>query len=87
MKGIILIIGENRYNISHMVDKAKELGFSLEIIGNLEKRMKIISEKLYYLSNKNYDVIFTVAGSGLGYIKETYDITQKVIDYLASSEQ
>ncbi len=35
----------------------------------------------------NYDVVFTVAGSGLGYIKETYDITQKVIDYLATNEQ
>ncbi len=35
----------------------------------------------------NYDIIFTVAGSGLGYIKETYDITQKVIDYLANNQE
>lgn len=35
----------------------------------------------------NYDVIFTVAGSGLGYIKETYDITDKVIEYLANIEE
>ena len=35
----------------------------------------------------NYDVVFTVAGSGLGYIKETYDITQKVIDYLDDNQE
>ena len=80
MKGIILIIGENRYNISHMVDKAKELGFSLEIIGNLEKRMKIISEKLYYLSNKNYDVIFTIGGTGIESGDITPEATENVID-------
>lgn len=35
----------------------------------------------------NYDVVFTVSGSGLGYIKETYDITQKVIDYLDANAE
>ncbi|MBD3258824.1 hypothetical protein GF377_10350 [candidate division GN15 bacterium] len=34
---------------------------------------------------ENYDVIFTLQ-SGLGYIKETYDVTQKVLDKLESIE-
>lgn len=34
---------------------------------------------------ENFDVIFTMQ-SGLGYIKETYDVTQKVLDKLATIE-
>ena len=33
----------------------------------------------------NYDVIFTLQ-SGLGYIKESYDVTDKVLEYLAKEE-
>ena len=33
----------------------------------------------------NFDVIFTLQ-SGLGYIKETYDVTDKVLEYLAKQE-
>jgi outer membrane protein len=35
---------------------------------------------------ENYDVIFTLQ-SGLGYIKETYDVTQKVLDALEKLEK
>ena len=35
----------------------------------------------------NYDVIFTVTSSGLGYIKEIYDITEKVLAQLDNIEQ
>ena len=34
---------------------------------------------------ENYDIIFTMQ-SGLGYIKDTYDVTQKVLDKLESIE-
>ena len=33
----------------------------------------------------NYDVVFTLQ-SGLGYIKETYDLTDKVLEYLEENE-
>lgn len=34
---------------------------------------------------ENYDVIFTL--QGIGYIKETYDVTDKVLEYLDELEQ
>ena len=33
-----------------------------------------------------YDIIFTLQ-SGLGYIKESYDVTDKVLEYLEKEEQ
>lgn len=64
--------------------------------GSAEKKQDMLTRPILETVTKaieavaiegNYDVIFTVNGSGLGYIKEVYDITQKVIDYLENNEQ
>ncbi len=80
MKGIILVIGDKKYDFSWIIDKAKEMGMTIETVENLEKRMKVISEKLYDLSNKDYDVIFTIGGTGIEGDDITPEATEKIID-------
>ncbi len=59
----------------------KQEQLTLPLLDNVTKAIEAIAVE------GNYDVIFTVAGSGLGYIKETYDITAKVIEHLENVEQ
>jgi outer membrane protein len=58
------------------------------------KQMELIQPLLENVNNaieqvaieENFDVIFTMQ-SGLGYIKETYDVTQKVLDKLETIDK
>ena len=80
MKGIIIVIGDKKYDFSQIIDEAKEMGMTIETVENLGKRMKDISEKLYDLSNKDYDVIFTIGGTGIESDDITPEATEKIID-------
>ena len=53
------------------------------IVPLLEKVNKAIA---MLAEENNYDVVFTMQ-SGLGYIKEAYDITDKVLEYLDKLEE
>ena len=58
----------------------KQMELIQPLLENLNKAIEQVAIE------ENYDVIFTL-NSGLGYIKDTYDITQKVLDKLESIEQ
>lgn len=55
----------------------------MELIGPLLDRVNKAIENIAL--EENYDVVFTLQ-SGLGYIKETYDITDKVLEELDKLE-
>ncbi|MEK7774662.1 MAG: OmpH family outer membrane protein [Candidatus Zixiibacteriota bacterium] len=62
--------------------------------GQAEIKQKMLLEPIYAAVNKaieavsienGYDVVFTL--TSIGYIKESYDVTDKVLEYLARQEQ
>jgi outer membrane protein len=58
--------------------KHKELVQPLQ--KNITEAIRLLAEE------EGYDVIFT-SMSGLGYIRETYDVTEKVLEYLDKVEE
>ena len=62
--------------------------------GQAEQKQKILLEPIFGAVNKaieavsienGYDVVFTL--TSIGYIKESFDVTDKVLEYLARQEQ
>jgi outer membrane protein len=62
--------------------------------GQAEGKQKALLEPIFAAVNKaieavsienGYDVVFTL--TSIGYIKDSYDVTDKVLDYLARQEQ
>ncbi|UCD64121.1 MAG: OmpH family outer membrane protein [Candidatus Zixiibacteriota bacterium] len=95
-----LILSDEKRNEKEAAIRAKREAldaFTRQIYGpggRAEQKQKTLLEPLLEKANRaieavalegDYDVIFTLQ-SGLGYIKETYDVTDKVLEYLEKQE-
>jgi len=80
MKGAILIIGDKEVDSTKLVAQAESHGVSIDLIENVKKRINDISEKLFSLSSKDYDIIFTIGGTGMDKDDVTPEATEMVVD-------
>ncbi len=80
MKGVILIVGNKEVDVTKLMKQASEKGMKIEFVERVKKRLNDLSERLYALSSQDYDVIFTIGGTGIEEDDITPEATEMVID-------
>ncbi len=80
MKGVILIIGRNVVNTTELMKKAQENGLKIEFVERLKRKESDIAERLYELTCQDYDVVFTIGGTGIKDDDVAPEATLRVVD-------
>ena len=80
MKGVILIIGKNKIDSTYLMKKAHENGLKIEFVERIERKESDIAERLYELTCQDYDVVFTIGGTGIKDDDVAPEATLRVID-------
>ena len=80
MKGVVLVVGDVEVNGTDLLKMAEERGMRIEFIERVQNRLNDISERLYSLSSMDYEVIFTIGGTGIEDEDVVPEATEMVID-------
>jgi molybdopterin adenylyltransferase len=80
MTGAILIIGDKVVDLDVIMKASESNGMKITLVDRIGKSVNEIAEKLYNLTCKNYDAVFTIGGTGIEDDDLTPEATERVID-------